>query len=320
MKRKAVVLALAVTLTLAASGCNRDAGASSSGSEDAVKVAVVVKTLSNPVWQGVVEGAEAEAKSLGIDVEIDGGTSEDDIQGQIAKIESYISQGVDVLAVAPNGTSQLQPTLQRAADAGIEVVMIDTDIPSFEAKVAHVTSEQEQASSQVAQALVDALGEDIKGAPIGILDLPGNPTVDARIAAGRKVLEDAGAKIVAQLPGKCDRATALASTESMLEANPDLLGIFGACGQNATGAVQAVQNAGMDVKVVGFDGIADEMAQIEAGKMVATVWQDFPAIGAEAVRIGVEASQGESTDSGTVSIPGEIVSEENISEFADKGY
>lgn len=305
---------LACVLCASLTACGRG-GDSASGGQ--VKVAVIVKTLSNPVWKGVVQGAEKEAKSQNLDITASGGTSEDDIQGQIAKVEASISQNVDVIAIAPNGTSQLAPVLERATNEGIKIVLIDTDIPSLKSKTSFVTSEQTQGAGQVAQQLVDALGAEANGAQAGVLDFPGNPTVNARIEAGKAVLEKAGVDVASTLPGKCDRATALNSTQAMLQAEPDLKVIYGACGQNATGAAQAVANAKKDVLVVGFDGINDELKAIASGAMLATVWQDFPEIGAEAVRTGVDASKGDSVEK-EIAVPAQVVTKKNVADF--KGY
>lgn len=310
-------LAAVCAAGLLLSGCNRGDPAAGGGGSDDLQVAVIVKTLSNPVWEGVANGAEAAAEELGVGIEIAGGQNEEDIQGQIATVESFISQGVDVIAIAPNGTTQLQPVLERAVEQDIQVVLIDTDIPSFEGETAFITSEQEAGAGQVAEELVAALGGQASGAQFGVLDYPGNPTVDSRIAAGTAVLTAAGMQEVAQLPGTCDRATAQSATEAMLEANPDLRAIYGACGQNATGAAQAVRNSGRDVAIVGFDGINDEFAGISDGSIVATVWQDFPEIGAVSVRTGVDAANGEEVEA-SIAVPAQVVNADNVQDY--EGY
>jgi ABC-type sugar transport system substrate-binding protein len=322
MKKSKALLGIAVTagIALALTGCNRDGGGDAASTDDgAITVGVVVKTLSNPVWQGVVEGAQAAADELGgVTIETAAGTSEQDITGQINKIQDMISAGVDALAVAPNGDAQLQPILQQAVDKGIPVVMIDTDIPSFSGKSSHVTSDQDTSATEVNEQIVDVLGDAAKGAEVGILDYPGNTTVQARVDAATKVFEDAGMKIVSTLPGNCDRATALNSATDMLTANPDIKAIFGGCGQGATGAAQAVQNAGKDVLVTGFDGINDEFKDIEAGSMLATILQDFPAIGEQAVKAVVAAKKGDTVDQQYL-IPGILITKDTVGDYTPAG-
>ncbi len=314
----AIVVAASLTMTL--TGCNRDSastGSSSSGAE-AVTIGVVPKTLQNPVWQGVIKGAEDQAKTKGnITIKASAPNSEEDITGQINKIQDLITQGVDALVVAPAGDS-LQPILQQAVDKGIPVVLIDTDIEGFTAKTAFVSSDQAGGAKGVTDAAVKALGTDVKGAEVGLLDFPGNTTVQARVDAAKQIYEEAGAKVVAELPGKCDRATALNSTTDMLTANPNIKAIFGGCGQGATGAALAVGNAKKTVVVTGFDGINGEFEDIQKGTMLATLLQDFPKIGAQALDVALAAHNKQPVQK-TYEVPGIVITKDNVSQFQPAG-
>jgi len=317
---RSAALKLCVSAVIAGSlltACNRGSSGTTgnSGGSGQVKVGVVVKTLSNPVWKGVADGAQAEAKKLGnVEVQVTGAQTEQDIQGQISKIDSFISQGVKALLVAPNGAAQLQPTLQRAADKGIKVILIDTDISTFSAKTSFVGSSEADGATTVAQYLVKTLGDKAKGTQAGVLDYPGNPTVQTRVDAGKKVMQDAGMTVVSTLPGLCDRATALNATQAMLQSNPNIGAIFGSCGQNATGATQAVVNARKSVQVVGFDGINDEFADIKSGTMLATEWQDFPTIGAKAVDAAIDSINGKKVEA-NIAVPAKLITKDDVSQY-----
>lgn len=347
MKKSAIgVLVVATTLTMALTGCNRastststtpagggspPAGAASTpagggstpagtgnSSVKAITIGVVPKTLQNPVWQGVIKGAENQAKTKGnITIKASAPNNEEDITGQINKIQDLITQGVDALVVAPDGDS-LQPILQQAVDKGIPVVLIDTDIKSFTAKTAYVSSDQSGGAKGVTDVAVKALGPNVKGAEVGLLDFPGNTTVQARVDAAKQVYEAAGAKIVAELPGKCDRATALNSTTDMLTAHPNIKAIFGGCGQGATGAALAVSNAKKTVLVTGFDGINGEFEDIQDGTMLATILQDFPKIGAQSVDIAV-AALNKRTVNKDDQVPGLVITKDNVSKYQPAG-
>ena len=338
------VIVVATTLTMVLTGCNRastststtTAGASSttgsttagagstapagtgSSSVKAITIGVVPKTLQNPVWQGVIKGAEDQAKTKGnITIKASAPNSEEDITGQINKIQDLITQGVDALVVAPDGDS-LQPILQQAVDKGIPVVLIDTDIKGFTAKTAYVSSDQAGGAKGVTDVAVKALGPNMKGAEVGLLDFPGNTTVQARVDAAKQAYEAAGAKIVAELPGKCDRATALNSTTDMLTAHPNIKAIFGGCGQGATGAALAVGNAKKTVLVTGFDGINGEFKDIQDGTMLATILQDFPKIGARSVDIAVAALNKQTVNKDD-QIPGIVITKDNVSKYPPAG-
>lgn len=291
---------------------------SSSGAGKAITIGVVPKTLQNPVWQGVIKGAEDQAKTKGnITIKASAPNSEEDITGQINKIQDLITQGVDALVVAPDGDS-LQPILQQAVDKGIPVVLIDTDIKGFTAKTAYVSSDQAGGAKAVTDAAVKALGPNVKGAEVGLLDFPGNTTVQARVDAAKQAYEAAGAKIVSELPGKCDRATALNSTTDMLTAHPNIKAIFGGCGQGGTGAALAVGNAKKTVLVTGFDGINGEFKDIQDGTMLATILQDFPKIGAQSVDIAV-AALNKQTVNKIDQIPGIVITKDNVGKYQPAG-
>lgn len=321
-----VAFASATALSLSLAGCGSSSSSSSgnspsisgsSGNKQLV-IGVVLKTLSNPVWKGVLSGAESEGKKLGVTIKSAAGASESDITGQVNQVQTMLASGVDALVVTPNGTTQLAPILTQAVGKGIPVVLEDTDIPSFTKKSSFVQSDQASGATKVNQLITAALGDKAKGGEVGLLDYPGNVTVQARIDAAKAVFEGAGMKVVAELPGNCDRATALNSTTNMLTAHPQLAAIFGGCGQGATGAAQAVKNKGKSVLITGFDGINDEFADINAGTELGTVLQDFPALGAKSVDLAVDAANKKSVQA-EVLIPGIIVTKDNISQYKPAG-
>ena len=54
----------------------------------------------------------------------------DDSQQQIADIEQFIEDGVDLLIISPNESSALSPVVEKAYDAGIPVVLFDRKVDS----------------------------------------------------------------------------------------------------------------------------------------------------------------------------------------------
>jgi ABC-type sugar transport system substrate-binding protein len=336
----ALILALAVT-ALAISACGSSGGSSSSsessgtepaetteaaetaeseggGSSSGMKVGFTMKTFANPVWQAAQKGAEEEAEKLGVELIAKSGNSEENVEEQISIVESMLTQGVEAIVISPTGTGQMAPILERASGEGVKVVVVDTEVPNFE-PVTFVRTPETEMSEEVSEFLVENLEE---GAETGILNYPEVSSVEERVEGTMNVLKGTKDSNVAELAGNCLRSKAVDSTTDMLQAHSGITGIFGSCGQNATGAVQAIKNAGLvpnkDVKVVGFDGVPEELELIESGELLGTVWQDFPGIGGAAVKAAVESTEGKTVEPEML-IKGAVLSQENEKEFEIQG-
>lgn len=323
---------MALWLTLAAfglfvAGCgdDDDDGGSANGSAqadsgdgDKPKVGLVLKTLANPVWQAVEKGAQTKADELGIELISEAGKTEADIQGQINIIEDLLTQGVDSIAIAANGTGQLRPALERAVDEGVQVVLIDTDVPDLD-RVTLVVTDNRGMSERISKDFVEQLGGK---AVAGVLTFPEVSPVELRVQGTKDAIQGTDVKIVSELAGDCLRNKAVDATTDMLQAHSDMTAIFGECGQNATGAVQAIKNAGKtpgkDVQVIGFDGVPQEIQLVESGELFATVWQDFQGIGAKAVEAAVESEDGKEFPP-ELYVDGEVVTKANVGDFQIDG-
>ena len=120
-----LVAAAAMTLTL---GCGSK-GSSEAGGKQRLRFAVVPKTLDIPVFNYAKIGAERKAKELGdVDILWNAPPSADQLR-QKEILESYITQHVDGMAISALNGDFLTDTINRAVDAGIPVVMWDSDAP-----------------------------------------------------------------------------------------------------------------------------------------------------------------------------------------------
>jgi ribose transport system substrate-binding protein len=103
--------------------------------------------------------------------------------------------------------------------------------------------------------------------------------------------------------------------ENILQANPDIAGIFAQNDEMALGAVQALgDSAGDDVKVVGFDATEDGLSAIQDGTMNATVAQQPAEIGSLGVENAISVINGESVEE-NIPVEVQLVTQENVSEF-----
>ena len=108
------------------------------------------------------------------------------------------------------------------------------------------------------------------GDTIAVLEgVAGVPALDDRVNGMVEGLGDSDVKVVGKAPTDCAQDKGVSAAEDLLTAHPDVTAIYSACGPPATGAVQALDNAGVkpeDIVLVGFDASPDEVADIKAGK------------------------------------------------------
>ena len=238
------------------------------------------------------------------------GASGTDDEGEIAAIESMITQGVQAIAITPTSPN-VQDALQKAVDGGIKVVLIDNDIPDWDGKTSVVATDNKAGGVLAGEYLAGQLAE---GDTIAILEgVAGAPSLEDRVTGFQEGLGD-GFEIVASLPTDCDQTKGLDAAQDILTANPDVTAIYGACGPPIIGAIEAAQAAGSSVMLVGFDAGPDEVAAIVAGDQLASVAQ-FPAkMGSMGAQAALDAVNGvdvpANIDTGT-----EMVTADNAAEF-----
>jgi simple sugar transport system substrate-binding protein len=238
------------------------------------------------------------------------GSSGTDDEGEIAAIESMVTQGVKAIVITPTSPN-VQDALQKAVDAGIKVILVDNDIPGWEGKTALVATDNMAGGVLAGKFMAEQLSP---GDTVAILEgVAGAPSLQQRVDGFKEGLGD-GFEIVASLPTDCDQTKGLNAAEDILTANPDVTAIYGACGPPIIGAIESIKSASKTIKVVGFDAGPDEVAAIVAGDELASVAQ-FPAkMGSDGAQAAYDAITGATVkaniDTGTA-----MVTKDNAADF-----
>ena len=243
------------------------------------------------------------------------GASGTDIEGQIALIESMVTQGVQGIALTPVDPT-VAPALDRAIEAGVKIVLMDNDIPDWLGKTALATTDNYNAGKIAGEYLKTVLKD---GDTLGILEgVPGVPALDDRVTGMLKGLAGGpDVQIVGKGATNCTQELGVSAAEDLLTANPDLKAIYAACGPPAVGAAQAIENAGIandDIVLVGFDACCGELDKIVSGQEDATVAQ-FPAkMGELGVDTLVRAIRGEEVEL-LVDTGAGLVTADNVADY-----
>jgi ABC-type sugar transport system substrate-binding protein len=280
---------------------------------DAVKIGFITK-FPVPFFATMENAAkEYAAANAGIELIFGQGASATDIEGQIAQIESMVTQGVQGIAITPVDPT-VAAALDKAVSAGVKVVLMDNDIPGWTNRTALATTDN-YAAGKIAGGYLKTVLKN--GDTIGILEgVPGVPSLDDRVNGMLEGLKGVDVKIVARGATGCTEEQGISLAEDILTANPDLKSIYAACGPPAAGAAQALKNANLAGKVilVGFDFCCGEEEALAAGIENATVAQ-FPkkmaSLGVEAL---VKAIRGEKVES-LIDSGAALVTKDNMAEF-----
>ena len=171
MKRMTMMLA-AVSATAMLAGAPAMA--------DEVLVGLITKTDNNPFFVKMREGAQAKADELGVKFQAFAGKFDGDNDGQVAAIENLISAGAKGILITPSDTKGIVPTIQKARDAGILVIALDTPLDPIDAADATFATDNFKAGELIGEWAAKTLGDKTKDAKIAFLDaLEQQPTVDA---------------------------------------------------------------------------------------------------------------------------------------------
>nr|WP_295467865.1 sugar ABC transporter substrate-binding protein [Mesorhizobium sp.] len=280
---------------------------------DAVKIGFITK-FPVPFFATMENAAkDYAAANPGIEIVFGQGASATDIEGQIAQIESMVTQGVKGIAITPVDPT-VATALDKAIGAGVKVVLMDNDIPGWTGRTALATTNNYNAGKIAGEYLKSVLKP---GDTMGILEgVPGVPSLDDRVKGMKEGLGGLDVKIVGTGATDCTEEKGINVAQDLLTANPDLKSIYAACGPPAAGAAQAIKNANLsgEVILVGFDFCCGEAEALEAGIENATVAQ-FPtkmaSLGVEAL---VKAIRGEKVES-LIDSGAALVTKANMAEF-----
>ncbi len=237
-------------------------------------IGVVPKGASHLFWQTIHAGSLMAAEEFDFDVSWNAPQLEVDSSRQIQIVENLISRRVDGIVLAPVDDEALVAPVERAAAQGIPVAIFDSAINTDQI-ISFVATDNYQAGVMAGQRMGEILGGQGKVGIIGFM--PGSASTVKREDGFLEALKQfPGIEMVGLRYNMSDRAKAMAETENLMTAHPDLAGLFADNESSTDGTVRAVKQRGMtdQVKIVGFDSSEELINELKAGAMDSIVVQD----------------------------------------------
>ena len=240
-------------------------GCGSSSGKRTLTVAMMPKSKGNAYFIACRKGAEEAARELGVKLIWDGPTDPDPAK-QNEVVETWITRGVDVIAVAVENRDGIASVLRKARERGIKVITWDAD------------SEPDARDFLVNQATPQGIGYTLMDHAARILGDKGEfAIITASLTAAnmiewQKYIEARRAEkypdiqMVALRP--CDdlQKKAFEEANTILNAHPDVRLIMAICSPAVPGAAEAVKQSGrQDVKVIGLGLPNDNKRYVHEG-------------------------------------------------------
>ena len=136
-----------------------------------LKVAYVTMDATSPYFISMINGMKEKAEELGIDLTIHDGKYE--AQPQIDAMETLIVQGVDVIILSANDPVALQPSVDKAKEAGIKVIAANVEMENTDAYVSLVEKEYGLAGGEIAgKYIAEKMNGEAKVAVLAFTQVP----------------------------------------------------------------------------------------------------------------------------------------------------
>lgn len=246
---------------------------------DKPKIALIMKTLSNEYFIAMKDGADKAAKEQNIDLIVQVAEKEDSTEQLVSLVENMIAAKVDAIVITPNDSHAFVSVFKDAEKAGIPIIDLDVELDKDAAKSAGLTYyyvgvNNFEGGYKSAKRLVDELNG--KGKVVILEGIPGVDNGEQRKAGAIKAFSEApGIEVVASQTANWETEQALNVMTNILTANPEVVGVFAANDNMAIGAITAIENAGLDGKILvsGYDALPLALQYIKEGKMLNTIDQ-----------------------------------------------
>lgn len=241
-------------------------------------------TQQHPFYIELADAMKSEAKKDNVILNLS--VANQDLNKQLSDVEDFITKKVDAIIISPVDSKGVQAAILKAEKAGIPVITVDVAAEGVPV-VTHVATDNYAGGVEAGKLMGQLLNGKGK---VGIIDYPAVQSVVQRVEGFKKGLaETPDVKIVSIQTG-ITRAEALTVAQNMLQAHPDLNGLFGFGDDAALAAVIAAKSAHNEqIKIIGFDGMPEARQAVDTEKTFVAVIRQYPdQMGAKAIDAAVD--------------------------------
>ena len=224
-------------------------------------------------WADAFRGMQDAAEYLGVEA-VYTGTPEYDITGEVRVLEETLGLEPDGVVLTVIQAEALQPTIDAAIDNGTALVTFDADSPMSK-RYSFLGTGNYAAGVTAAR----YIGSQIDGGQAAVVTVPSQNNLAQRTQGFIDTITAEYPNIVTGdqfiVDNQNTSEQAATGLSALLQAEPDIRGVFSSNAQAAIGASQALREAGMSDQVahIGFDFDEGTLDLIDSGQLGATLAQ-----------------------------------------------
>ena len=208
----------------------------------------LTNNISDDFSRTLVAGGEAYAEEIGVELIVN--NADFDANTQLSQFDALLQRQVDGIFLTAVDASSIGQAVNRANRDGVPVFIVG-GAPARGEVIAVMNASSYQGSFDAGAMMMEAIGE--ANAQVAILGIPfALQTIRDREKGILDAVGAAGGQVISmQSDFSQDRLLELAT--NVIQANPDLKGIFATWSLAVNAATEAVEQSGRDIVIAGYD-------------------------------------------------------------------
>jgi len=328
MKLVGTILTMTCIASLVLTGCGSKANttpdpattetpteAAATDTKDGYVIGLSMNTQTNPFFVDVKDGVQKAADEHGITLYIT--DAQDDPSIQMKDIENLITKKPDAIIIDTCDSDAIVASVEACNEAGIPVFTMDRQSNGGDV-ISHIGYDAIKSGKIAGQYLVDTLGG--KGKIVEIQGIMGTNVAQNRSTGFNEIISaNPDMEIVSTQVADFDRAKAMSVMENILQANPEIDGLYAANDEMLLGALEAIDAAGRldEITMIGCDAIDDTIEAIKAGKVEATIAEPPFFLGKAILNTAFDYLEGKTVEKSII-LDNSLVTKDNVDTLVTK--
>ena len=288
-RNKTIIMIFVLLIAILLSACGQ-----SEGKAQQYKIYMITKSTSTEFWRSVYAGANAAKAEYNVNLLIRGPDTEENFAGQNMDIQEAIRNHADAIVFSAISYTENAAAIDEAAEAGIKIVVIDSDVNSSRVS-ARIGTDNIQAGRITAAAALDTPEEHLSVGIVNFAQFSRNGE-EREIGLREQLEKDPRVEQICTVNSLTDHEAARESAVALLADHPEINVLIGLNEPLGVGVAEASQELGLKdrVRVISFDSNIRCIELLRRGDVSALIVQNPYAMGYLGVETAWEILEGKS--------------------------